>query len=80
LAARGVRAIRLIQGVLRLTRAHPRERVLAAVRTALAQQHFRYQTIRTLTEAAPVAPLPPLVATDPAIRPMTQYTLDHFLA
>jgi transposase len=80
LAARGVRAIRLIQGVLRLTRAHPRERVLAAVRTALAQQHFRYQTIRTLTEAAPVAALPPLVATDPAIRPMTQYTLDHFLA
>lgn len=80
LAARGVRAIRLIQGVLRLTRAHPRERVLAAVSTALAQQHFRYQTIRTLTEAAPVAPLPPLVSADPAIRPMTQYTLDHFLA
>lgn len=79
LAARGVRAIRLIQGVLRLTRAHPRERVLAAVRTALAQQHFRYQTIRTLTEAAAPAPAPSLIATDPAIRPMTQYTLDHFL-
>jgi Mu transposase-like protein len=31
LAARGVRAIRLIQGVLALTRRYPRERVLAAV-------------------------------------------------
>jgi len=80
LAVRGVRAIRLIQGVLRLTRAHPRERVLAAVSTALAQQHFRYQTIRTLTEAAPRVVSPSLITTDPAIRPMTQYTLDHFLA
>src|SRR5206468_6172652 len=34
LAARGVRAIRLIQGVLGLTRRHPRERVLAAVTEA----------------------------------------------
>jgi hypothetical protein len=79
LASRGVRAIRLIQGVLQLTRRHPRERVLAAVRTALAQQHFRYQTIRTLTEAAPLPAPPPLTATDPAIRSMDQYTLDHFL-
>jgi hypothetical protein len=79
LAQRGVRAIRLIQGVVRLTRQHPRERVLAAVTTALAQQHFRYQTIRTLTEAAPVPAPPPLTTTDPAIRSMDQYTLDHFL-
>jgi transposase len=79
LAQRGVRAIRLIQGVLHLTRRHPRERVLAAVTTALAQQHFRYQTIRTLTEAAPVTAPPPLTTTDPAIRSMDQYTLDHFL-
>ena len=50
IAARGVRAIRLIQGVLRLTRRHPRERVLDAVREAHAQQHFRYQTIRRLAE------------------------------
>ena len=40
LAARGVRAIRLIQGVLGLTRKHPRERVLAAVTEAHAHQHF----------------------------------------
>jgi hypothetical protein len=41
LAVRGVRAIRLIQGVLNLTRTHPRERVLAAVGEAHAHHHFR---------------------------------------
>jgi transposase len=80
LAARGVRAIRLLQGVLRLTRTHPRERLLAAVEVALTHQQFRYQTIRRLTEATPAAPRPPLVTDDPAIRPMTQYTLEHFLS
>jgi len=79
LAARGVRAIRLIQGVLSLTRRHPRERVLAAVTEAHAHQHFRYQTIRRLVERTPVPPRPALVTDDPAIRPMTQYTLEDFL-
>jgi hypothetical protein len=79
LADRGVRAIRLIQGVLALTRRHPRERVLAAVQTAQAQRHFRYQTIRTLTEAVPPAAVPALATSDPAIRSMEQYTLAHFL-
>jgi transposase len=41
LAARGVRAIRLLQGVLGLTRRHPRERILAALTEAHAHQHFR---------------------------------------
>jgi hypothetical protein len=80
LAARGVRAIRLIQGVLGLTRRHPRERVLAAVTEALAHQHFRYQTIRQLVERTPPRPRPTLRAEDPAIRPMTQYTLEDFLS
>ena len=79
LAARGVRAIRLIQGVLGLTRRHPRERVLAAVAEAYAHQHFRYQTIRQLVERTPARPAPTLVTEDPAIRPMTQYTLEDFL-
>lgn len=79
LAARGVRAIRLIQGVLRLTRRHPRERVLAAVTEAHAHQHFRYHTIRRLVERTPAPPRPTLVTDDPAIRPMTQYTLEDFL-
>jgi transposase len=80
LAARGVRAIRLIQGVLGLTRRHPRERVLAAVSEALAHHHFRYQTIRQLVERTPARPRPTLRTDDPAIRPMTQYTLEDFLS
>jgi transposase len=80
LAARGVRAIRLIQGVLSLTRKHPRERVLVAIAEAHARQHFRYQTIRQLVERTPARPAPTLRTTDPAIRPMTQYTLEDFLS
>jgi transposase len=76
ITARGVRAIRLLQGVLELTRQHPRERVLAAVAEAHAHQHFRYQTIRQLVERTPVRPAPTLTTDDPAIRPMTQYTLE----
>jgi transposase len=79
LTARGVRAIRLIQGVLSLTRKHPRERVLAAIAEAHARQHFRYQTIRQLVERTPARPRPSLRTDDPAIRPMTQYTLEDFL-
>jgi hypothetical protein len=79
LAARGVRAIRLLQGVLGLTRRHPRERVLTAVTEALARHHFRYHTIRQLVERTPPVPAPPLTTTDPAIRPLSQYTLEDFL-
>jgi transposase len=79
LATRGVRAIRLIQGVLGLTRRYPRERVLAAVTEAHTHQEFRYQTIRQLVERTPGRPAPTLASDDPAIRPMTQYTLEDFL-
>jgi transposase len=79
LAARGVRAIRLIQGVLQLTRRVPRERLLAAVTTAHAQSQFRYRTIRRLAELTPRPTAAVLVADDPAIRPMTQYSLEDFL-
>ena len=78
-AERGVRAIRLTQGVLSLTRRFPRERLLAAVQSAHAHQQFRYRTIRRLVEAAPPPSRPTLRTVDPAIRPMTQYTLEHFL-
>lgn len=79
LAERGVRAIRLIQGVLHLTRRFPRERLLAAVRTAQARQQFRYQTIRRLVEAAPPPARPVHRSDDPTIRSMTQYALEDFL-
>ena len=78
-AARGVRAIRLIQGVLQLTRRLPRARLLAAAETAHAQQQYRYRTICRLAEATPPAPAAVLIADDPAIRPMTQYALEDFL-
>jgi len=78
-AVRGVRAIRLIQGVLQLTRRVPRERLLAAVETAHAQHQFRYRTIRRLAEATPLPARPALIADHPAIRPMTQYALEDFL-
>jgi transposase len=79
IAARGVRAIRLIQGVLRLTRTHPRERVLHALTEATTHHLFRFRSIRRLADAAPARPAAPLLTDDPAIRPMTQYTLEDFL-
>jgi len=53
--------------------------VLAAVTEAHAHHHFRYQTIRQLVERTPARPTPALVTHDPAIRPMTAYTLEDFL-
>jgi hypothetical protein len=79
IAARGVRAIRLIQGVLGLTRPHQRERVLTAITEAHARQNFRYQTIRQLAERTPPRPRPAFATDDPAIRPMTRYTLEDRL-
>ena len=76
---RGVRAIRLIQGVLGLTRTLPREAVLRAATTALTHRLFRYkQLARLATQAAPAQPSLPLVADDPSIRPLTDYTLEEF--
>ena len=74
------RAFRLLQGVLQLTRRFPRERLLAAVEVAHAQQQFRYRTIRRLVEAAPRPIAPARLAVDPLIRPMAQYALPEILA
>jgi transposase len=80
LTERGVRAIRLIQGVLGLTRKYPREAVLRAANTALTHRLFRYRHLERLTtQAAPAQPSLPLVADDPSIRPLTDYTLEEFL-
>jgi transposase len=77
-AERGVRALRLIQGVLALTRTHPRERLLAVAQTAISHRLFRYKDLRRLTEqhAARSASLP-LTAEDPSIRPLTDYRLEN---
>jgi hypothetical protein len=78
LAARGVRAIRLIQGVIGLTRRHPRERVLHAATLALTHQRFRYKDLARLAAAGDTPAARPLLTDDPVIRPMTDYTLELF--
>jgi hypothetical protein len=61
LADRDVRAIRLIQGVLGLTRTHPREAVLRAATTALTHRLFRYKLLERLHPGA--APMNPQLTT-----------------
>jgi transposase len=80
LEERGVRALRLIQGVIGLTRQHPRERVLAAARTATVHRLFRYKDLQRLTEQhAAKSPVQLLLSEDPSIRPLTDYRLEDFL-
>jgi len=78
-AERGVRAIRLIQGVLGLTRTYPRARVLHAATVALQHRRFRYKELVRLATGDGTAPAAPALTTeDPAIRPLTAYTLELF--
>jgi hypothetical protein len=74
-AERGVRAMRLIQGALALTRTYPRERVLRAARLAVAHRQFRLKALRRLAEQAPGSVPRLLIEEHPSIRPMTQYSL-----
>ena len=77
LEERGVRAIRLIQGVLGLTRLHPREQVLAAAKTATLHRQFRYHVLKRLTEQQAARSVSrPLLFEHPCIRPLTEYKLE----
>jgi hypothetical protein len=80
LEERGVRAIRLIQGVLGLVRKHPRELVLHAARRATEHRLFRYRDLKRLVEdgASRQDHGRRLTEVHPAIRPMTQYRLEDF--
>ena len=74
---RGVRALRLIQGVLALVRKHPREIVLAAAKTALTHRVFRYKDLRRLAETAATQPKQrSLLDVHESIRPMADYRLE----
>ena len=78
--ARGVRAIRLLQGVLRLTREHSREVVLHASRLALKNHLFRYRDMRQLSERSDRAPEQmKLLDVHPSIRPVSDYRLEDFV-
>jgi transposase len=77
---RGVRSIRLIQGVLHLVRKHPKEAVLHAAKKALANHLFRYKDLRRLTEQADSAPAQrSLLDVHEVIRPMNEYRLEDLL-
>jgi transposase len=77
LEERGVRALRLIQGVVGLTRSHPKERVLQAARTATEHRLFRYKDLRRLADAAgDQTPPRSLIDEHPSIRPLIQYRLE----
>jgi len=73
---RGVRAYRLLQGMISLTRKHPRERVDWACAIALEHGVFRYKPLRRLVEqAAGRAPAPPaLIQSHELIRDLSEYT------
>jgi hypothetical protein len=74
IADRGVRAYRLLQGLISLTRSHPRERVEWACGYTLGYGLFRYRILRRLLEqAAANAPAPTLLHEHDVIRDLHVY-------
>jgi transposase len=75
---RDVRAYRLLQGVIGLTRSHPKERVDWGCGVALDSRAFRYRTVRRLVEQAAerTKPTQPVLTHEhELIRPLEQYAL-----
>jgi hypothetical protein len=74
IADRGVRAYRLLQGLISLTRSHPRERVDWACSLTLPYRLFRYRTLRRLVDqAAARASARPLLQAHAIIRDLDVY-------
>jgi transposase len=74
---RGVRSYRLLQGMISLTRCHPREQVDWACGVALERRVFRYATLqRLLEQALAQTPAQPrqLLQQHPLIRDLREYT------
>jgi transposase len=74
---RGVRAIRLIQGAVALTRKHPREAVCRGARLALEHRLFRHKDLCRLVEQAPRQQRLDLIADHPSIRSLDHYRLEE---
>lgn len=71
---RDVRAYRLLQGIVALTRRHPRERVDWACGVALERRCFRYRVLRRLVDEAEERASPPtLLQRHPLIRDLAEY-------
>jgi transposase len=72
-AERGVRAYRLLQGMVALTRRHAKEQVEWACGLALEHRAFRYAILERLVEQAPVqAPVLQLLQQHPLIRDLQE--------
>ena len=73
---RGVRAYRLLQGMLSLTRKYPREQVDWACGTALERKVFRFKPLQRLVErAASRKPVQlPLIQAHEIIRDLSEYS------
>jgi hypothetical protein len=73
---RDVRAYRLLQGMISLTRKHPRERVDWACGVALEHHLFRHKSLRRLVEqAAARLPVPlSLIQSHEIIRDLSEYS------
>jgi hypothetical protein len=71
--ARGVRAYRLIQGMLSLARTFPRERIEWACRLTLEKQIFRYKILRRLLEREKAGMISPLIQSHEIIRELWEY-------
>lgn len=71
---RGLEGLRVLQGLLSLTRRHPRETLERACEIALSYRAFRLQTLRQLiVRAAPRQELLPFLEEHPLIRPLSDY-------
>lgn len=79
LEERGVRAVRLIQGVLKLTRKFPREHVLHAARKATEHRLFRYRDLSRLAEVFSERKPARLISDHPSIRPIIEYRLEDLV-
>lgn len=79
---RGVRSYRLLQGMVSLTRSHPRERVDWACGVALERGVFRYAVLKRLVEQASDrqgSDDPRLLQQHPLIRDLNEYTQEVML-
>ena len=80
IAERGVRAYRVIQGVLNLTRSYTREQLLCAAEQAATHNLFRSRDMKRLVEsAAEKRAAPVLTQEHESIRSMDSYRLEDFL-
>ena len=75
---RGVRAYRLLQGLIALTRKYQKEHVDWACRVSLERGVFRYHILRRLAEQATnrTTPVSPLMQSHELIRDLSEYALE----